>query len=84
MSGKQTVCNKTSEVLRNLHGTARQIFVLNTRKEQDRLHTYNVTLRRFACHCCCGKAISIAYWSVCGCVHVGTRARGRVHARTCM
>jgi hypothetical protein len=32
----------------------------------------NVTMGR-------GKAISITYWSVRACMHVGTRARERVH-----
>jgi hypothetical protein len=27
--------------------------------------TCNVTMRRVYDHCCCGKAISITYWSVC-------------------
>jgi hypothetical protein len=49
--------------------------------QHDRQCTYNVTLRRVhENHCCCGKAISITYWSVCVCVWV-VHGSGRVLAR---
>jgi hypothetical protein len=53
----------------------------STARQQDRQCTNNVTLRRVRELLLLWKVISISYWSVCACVHVGTRARGRVHAR---
>jgi hypothetical protein len=41
--------------------------------------TYNVMLRCVRELLLCGKAVSITYWSVCACVHMGTQARGHVH-----
>ena len=44
----------------------------------------NVTFRRVRESLLHGEARNITYWSVRACVHMGTRARGRVHAHKCM
>ena len=41
--------------------------------------TYNVTLSRFRLTIVAMEKQCVIYWSVCACVHVGTRARGHVH-----
>jgi hypothetical protein len=85
-------------VRRNLM-RGQQLFEKEKKKKQDSQCTYKVTLRRaHRKHCCSGKVINITYWCVCvcvcvcvceclllrACVHVGNRARERVHAHTCM
>jgi hypothetical protein len=64
---------------------------INFIAKQDRKYMYKRnTEARSRNNGCRGKAISVTYWSVCVCVrlivcvHVGTRARGRVHAHWCM